>query len=115
MLEKANNQAEHFERHWYLRGDEIESLQARVDQLVGMVRENRIPWIVKLEQENAHLQSLLDAVGAGGVEPLRKAKCLHQIQEPQPIPSNPGELELKSPANIDSPFNACIYQEHCKR
>lgn len=57
MLAKANNQAEHFERHWYLRGDEIESLQA-----------------------------MLDAVGAGGVEPLRRGKCLHQIAEPEQKP-----------------------------
>lgn len=25
-LSKANSQTEHFERHWYLRGDEIEAL-----------------------------------------------------------------------------------------
>lgn len=43
---------------------------------------------------------------------------MDKVQSPvaaQPIPSNPGELELKSPTNIDSPFNACMYQEHCKR
>ena len=27
-LKKANDQAEHFEREWYLRGDELESLRA---------------------------------------------------------------------------------------
>lgn len=168
---------------------EIESLQARAQELVAQ----------------------LDAVGAGGVEPLRRAKCLHQIAEPkqkpvafgsaeefsssddphcknggkacidclmrgeclhqtvepvpeaaqepmfwvrltdsggyegplhrssiedvhkksgawtplytepqppavepQPTPSNPGELKPDL-ANIDSPFNACMYQERCKR
>ena len=50
MLTKANNQAEHFERHWYLCSDAIEGLQARVQEL----------------------EAMLDAVGAGGVEPLRK-------------------------------------------
>ena len=63
MLAKANNQAEHFERHWYLRGDEIESLQA-----------------------------MLDAVGAGGVEPLRRGKCLHQVTEPPEQTPEPPEL-----------------------
>ncbi|MFP5483588.1 MAG: hypothetical protein ACLGGW_09975 [Gammaproteobacteria bacterium] len=32
-LEKANAQAEHFEREWYLRGDEIERLQALSDEM----------------------------------------------------------------------------------
>lgn len=41
---------------------EIESLKARAQELVAQ----------------------LDAVGAGGVEPLRKRECLHQIVEPQP-------------------------------
>jgi len=27
-IEKANDQAEHFEREWYLRGDEIERMKA---------------------------------------------------------------------------------------
>lgn len=38
----------------------------------------------RLEIES--LQAMLDAVGAGGVEPLRRAKCLHQIVEPQEQP-----------------------------
>jgi hypothetical protein len=32
-LKKANDNHEHFERNWYLRGDEIESLQAKVVEL----------------------------------------------------------------------------------
>jgi hypothetical protein len=31
-LKKANDQAEHFEREWYLRGDEIEQLNAQPEQ-----------------------------------------------------------------------------------
>lgn len=42
-LKKANEQAEHFEREWYLRGDEIEKLSAaRVPQSVEV-------WIDDLE------------------------------------------------------------------
>lgn len=32
-LQKANSQAEHFEREWYLRGDEIERLEALCDEM----------------------------------------------------------------------------------
>lgn len=32
-LRRANSQAEHFEREWYLLGDEIERLQAFSDQM----------------------------------------------------------------------------------
>lgn len=31
-LKKANEQAEHFEREWYLRGDEIEKLRTAINQ-----------------------------------------------------------------------------------
>ena len=31
-LKKANDQAEHFEREWYLRGDEIERLRADAER-----------------------------------------------------------------------------------
>jgi hypothetical protein len=30
-LKKANDQAEHFERHWYLRGDECEALAGALE------------------------------------------------------------------------------------
>ena len=32
-LKRANDQAEHFERHWYLRGDEVEALRADAERL----------------------------------------------------------------------------------
>ena len=35
-LKKANDQAEHFEREWYLRGDEIERLRAALRNLLDM-------------------------------------------------------------------------------
>ena len=34
----------------------------------------------RLEIESLHAQ--LEAIGAGGVEPLRRRECLHQISEP---------------------------------
>ena len=66
---------------------EIESLRARVQELGEMLRENRSKRIVALEAENlgllhalaaeqdanADLRQQLESIGAGGVEPLRKA------------------------------------------
>ena len=60
---------------------EIDSLQARVQELGAMLRENRSKRIVELEAQ-------LEAIGAGGVEPLRRRECLHQISEPAPAPAN---------------------------
>lgn len=103
---------------------EIESLQARIQELGQMARECSDRKVVQLESAlamhvrsgkdwamrvealertittlRAHIASLnaqvaaekkamreleaqVAAVGAGGVEPLRKRECLHQIQEP---------------------------------
>ncbi|GAD20907.1 hypothetical protein [Acidovorax sp. MR-S7] len=47
---------------------EIDSLQARVQELGAMLRENRCKRIVELEAQ-------LEAIGAGGVEPLRPRQC----------------------------------------
>ena len=38
---------------------------------------------LQLDARIKELEGQLDAVGAGGVEPLRKRDCLHQIQEPE--------------------------------
>ena len=106
---------------------EIESLQARIQELGQMARECSDRKVVQLESAlamhvrsgrdwvmrealertittlRAHiassnaqaaaekkamreLEAQVAAVGAGGVEPLRKRECLHQIQEPAPFP-----------------------------
>lgn len=59
---------------------EIESLKERVQQLGQLARDVNSRRVVELEAQ-------LEAVGAGGVEPLRKRECLHQIIEPQPQPA----------------------------
>ena len=44
-LEKANASAEHFEREWYLRGDELDTLRA---QLAEAQRDaERLDWIIE--------------------------------------------------------------------
>ena len=44
-LEKANINAEHFEREWYLRGDELDTLRA---QLAEAQRESeRLDWMIE--------------------------------------------------------------------
>lgn len=57
---------------------EIESLKERVQQLGQLARDVNSRRVTELEAQ-------LAAVGAGGVEPLRK-RCLHKISEPaQPM------------------------------
>ena len=54
---------------------EIAALQERVQQLGQLARDVNSRRVTELEAQ-------LEAIGAGGVEPLRKRECLHQISEP---------------------------------
>lgn len=63
-LRTCNDNAQH----------EIAALQERVQQLGQLARDVNSRRVTELEAQ-------LEAVGAGGVEPLRK-RCLHQISEP---------------------------------
>ena len=54
---------------------EIASLRERVQMLWQLARDVNSRRVTELEAQ-------LAAVGAGGVEPLRKRECLHQIAEP---------------------------------
>lgn len=62
---------------------EIASLRERVQELGQMARDVNSRRVTELEAQ-------LEAVGAGGVEPLRK-RCLHQISEPQAQPAAPAQ------------------------
>lgn len=53
---------------------EIERLQQRLINVNGYHQA----WAAHAQE----LEKQLEAVGAGGVEPLRRVKCLHQIEEP---------------------------------
>ena len=75
---------------------EIDSLQARVQELGAMLRENRCKRIAELEAQ-------LEAIGAGGVEPLRRRECLHQIAEPAPAPA-PAPAAVARTAKTQSIF-----------
>lgn len=57
----------------------IANLQERVQQLGQLARDVNSRRVMELEAQ-------LAAIGAGGVEPLRK-RCLHQISEPAPSAS----------------------------
>ena len=61
---------------------EIDGLRDRVQELGAMLRENCNRRIVELEAQ-------LESIGAGGVEPLRRRECLHQIAEPAPAREYP--------------------------
>lgn len=47
------------------------------------------------QDENHALHQQLAAIGAGGVEPLRKRECLHQIAEPAPLNKATAEHALR--------------------
>lgn len=65
-LSKANEQAEHFEREWYLRGDELEQLRAELaasrHELEGAKKaaNAQARLIDSLEQQRAHLNAQRD-------------------------------------------------------
>lgn len=63
---------------------ENESLQARVQELGKAARDVNSRRVQELEAQ-------LEAIGAGGVEPLRKRECLHQITEPAQPAAQAGE------------------------
>lgn len=75
-IERRNLHAENERLRTYNKDArlEIESLRERVQQLGQLARDVNSRRVVELEAQ-------LAAVGAGGVEPLRK-RCLHQISEP---------------------------------
>lgn len=62
-LNKANSQAEHFEREWYLRGDEIERLRADFSALqhaiVGDTGASAILTVERLRAEAERLDWLI--------------------------------------------------------
>lgn len=80
---------------------ERDALQRRVDSMEQKIEllQRRVKNVNDYHQAwAAHAQELekqLDAVGAGGVEPLRRAKCLHQIEEPQPAAKFGGWIFLR--------------------
>lgn len=88
QLRTCNKDAQH----------EIANLQARAQELGKAARDVNSRRVQELEAQ-------LAAIGAGGVEPLRK-RCLHKISEPPmtaetaTTDTNTPELEVKSPAAL---------------
>ena len=68
--------------HWWTDGEPIHiAVAAELRRLQSENEQLRAGYdAARLEIES--LQAQLAAVGAGGVEPLRKRECLHQITEP---------------------------------
>ena len=86
------------------RVDECIELRARVAELEDMLANLPLSSLQRLRARIQRLEEMLAAVGAGGVGPL--------------IPSKLTARDIADSAllgNIESPFNACMHQEHCKR
>lgn len=63
-IKKANDQAEHFEREWYLRGDEIERLRAERDDNAWWRKE----LADKLHDRETQISNAWAALRAAGVQ-----------------------------------------------
>lgn len=73
-LKRANEQAEHFEREWYLRGDELEALKKAISEA------QPVAWIVEGQTLGGNVAQYLawNKSGAGQVPaPLQT--------EPEPL------------------------------
>jgi hypothetical protein len=84
-------------------GDIISALRAENDELrqaAECLRDAVIRWATRAEQA----EEMLEAIGADGVGSLTP----RQISEQDIVDS-------ALLGNIESPFNACMHQEHCKR
>uniref|UniRef100_UPI002585FF28 hypothetical protein n=1 Tax=Pseudomonas sp. TaxID=306 RepID=UPI002585FF28 len=84
-------------------GDIIQALRAENDALKQQLMAATKSALDHV-QRNRDLEALLEAVGAGGVGPLMPRKLTQQ--------DIAGGALL---GNIESPFNACMHQENCKR
>ena len=85
---------------------EIASLQARVQELGKAARDVNSRRVQELEAQ-------LEAIGAGGVEPLRKRECLHKISEPaqaQPVDLEP--VAAQSRFLTEKGWGTCTLEHH---
>ena len=67
-----------------LRTDHMQALAAHPQNAEKLPRVPLHETVQRMADRIEELQDQLAAVGAGGVEPLRKRECLHQISEPAP-------------------------------
>ena len=68
-LKKANDQAEHFEREWYLRGDEIERLRAALTRVTTTYDAYRRRGVVPSPVEYADVIVAIEQARAALKEP----------------------------------------------
>lgn len=54
--------------------DHIDAQAERIQEIGAVARQEHV--------RRKELEAQLEAIGAGGVEPLRKRGCLHHIEEP---------------------------------
>jgi predicted RNase H-like nuclease (RuvC/YqgF family) len=73
-LKKANSQTEHFEREWYLRGDEVERLQAALqhEKDVAEAYKAEADEIERLREHIATQKAYYDSVFEDGARRIAK-------------------------------------------
>ena len=82
----------------------IASLNAQVAAEKKAMRELSANSIaLQLDARIKELDGQLDAVGAGGVEPLRKRQCLHKIAEPDHFRGATEMVQASAPVVLPAP------------
>ena len=83
----------------------IASLNAQVAAEEKAMREleSANSAALQLDARIKELEGQLDAVGAGGVEPLRKRECLHKIAEPDHFRGATKMVQVAAPVVLPAP------------
>ena len=71
-LRRLHSENQDLRTRHYCNTAEVEALQNRVQELGEMARENRSKRVIELERRIAEMEEQMAAIGAGGVEPLRR-------------------------------------------
>lgn len=123
QLESALARHERSGKDWAMRAEALERTITTLRDQITTLRAQIAPHDAKLtaaekamrglESANSialqldarikELEGQLDAVGAGGVEPLRKRDCLHQITEPDHFRGATEMVQASAPVVLPAP------------
>ena len=101
-LTKANSQAEHFEREWYLRGDEVERLQAVGMTEIDIADDDALRFVQRVLETNAPEADRLDARAKVSAIRTRVLKA-RATSQPDPVWS---PAYTRGPARKSAPVAA---------
>ena len=98
-LRRLHSENQDLRTRHYCNTAEIEALQNRVQELGEMARENRSKRVIELERRIAEMEEQMAAIGAGGVESLRKRAA-------------PAVVAVQEETHVDNLFDAVLNCPH---